>query len=1079
MKIKIAILSLFTIILIGFFVHHKRGQSKPASVGESKSVTAKIEFIIDGPLEIAHDYNQIRLIRIRNRGPGMATLRLRAISKTDELLVGFVGRGTSEWHEENTTVGIPSGETWQLPLLLHADRSAQKEYKIVLEASQPDGSITTAEVLVKVKQPKLQLTTHWEPASSAIDKARLSRWLIINNDGETAVSDLSLHFHMGKEVADQKLRWNRMIEKYQLAENGSLKVKITPRLFPTFQSIKGELVLTGLNQEFKIPYAVKLPKGKQVFVTLSRTTRSSSSEGTRCTNRPKVDYSLPATDGTGGEWTPSRWSDEDGLVKSDDSPKDADSTPEETKDEEEEDDDGGFTWLPESATDEDDEDDEEENDSSMTAEEKAEKEKKKEARKIAKEKKESEDDDASFDLADDNIEDLTEGLMPPNTNGTEPDIGGRRIDDNQWDKDLVEVQDMKKLISEPISSKEIFSHIDKKGKKTHMSRRTRKDGTEFLNFGMGIQKGKRKKVPMRINGRIGQPVLGPRPGPDGGAMAAYTSKTNKDKEKGQVIEIVDPVTGKKIQLGAGQSDSPALVRNGTNVDAYFRENGELQRKTIDESFSIKPHTNWPSSPLKVGPILSAKSSPDGTPNIITRDNSGITIHHPKGKDTYKATAADIGFDPSGARITALRRADGSIEAVTPDGTVTALVPAALGNSAPTIVKTKDGNLRMLFSRTLPADSNTPETGLSAGGSFSMDYKDGRWSAPRRQLIAHAPVEEAALITNFKLPYGHAHYKPMNTKVLVNGKQVGEMKGKTPAGRYIFPVSPEDLQFANREGGDKNKITILAKGMGSGNFHLSDRVGLYTRHKLCQDCLVAKSPEEAEKLAHLSDSSVRHIAPDLIVASNGYELPRSANPGEELDVTLSLFNAGDRPAKSGTLTAHINGRVVGKREYKSIPPFRGKKLEVKIKLPLNWVKGSTLRMNIKTPSAGDADPSNNDLDFYILKAPSERITERSTPVRIDPSNIDPARLSSITPGTSAKPHQELLKAGQHWYRLKPNSGKLQIELVGENAERVRGMQLFDTEGNQVRDTPVKGPFYLRVDAPDASDKKTKLNIWWES
>jgi len=1072
MKTKIAGFSLFALILIIILVNCKRGDISNDIGHESAPAVAQIEFVIGGPLEIAHDYNQDRLISIKNRGPGMATLRLRASSQSDELLVGFVGRGTSEWHEKNTTVGIPAGETWQLPLLLHADRSSQKQYPILLEATQSDGSVTTAEVMVEVKQPKLQISTRWEEAASALESARLSRWLIIENVGATSVSDLSLHFYKGDQRADQKLRWDRMIEEYQLSEKGILRVKITPRIFPTFQELKGEFVISGLNQQHKVPYEVRLPEGKRVFVTLSRTTRASSTEGGRCANRPIIAYSLPATEGTDGQWTPSPWSSGGGMVKFDEPSENANPMPEGETQEDDEEDGGGFSWLPESATDEDD--DLAQAEDSMTPEEK----KKMEAKKVAREKKESSDDDSSFDLADDNIEDLDEGAMPPNTNGTGSSAENHEIDDGKVDKKLVSEPLLRKLSRKEISAKEVSSYIDKKGKKTHMSRRKRKDGTEFLNFGFGIQNGKRKKVPMRINGRIGQPTLGPRPGDDGGAMVAY-SRYGSDNKSGRVVEISDPVTGKKWQLGNGQADSPALLRNGNNVDAYYRENGELKRKTIDPKLTMKDPKGWPEKPLQVGPILSAKNSPQGSPNIITRDKAGVTVYSPEGKVSYDATSADIGFTQSGEKMMTLRRPDGRLDAVNSAGVSKPLVPASLGNSAPTLAKTKDGNLRMLFSRELPKESNDPATGLAAGGSFSMDYKDGQWSAPRRQLMAHAPVEEAAVITNFKLPYGHAHYKPMNTKVLVNGKQVGEMKGKTPSGRYIFPVSPEDLQFTNREGGYTNKVTILAKGIGPGNFHLSERVGLYTRHKLCQDCLVATSSEEAEKLAQKSDASVRHIAPDLIVASNGYELPRSANPGEEIDVNLSLFNAGDRPAKAGNLTAHINGRLVGGRKYKSIPPFRGIQLPVKVKLPMNWVKGSSLRMNITSPSEGDADPSNNDLDFYILKAPNKRITQRSVPVRINPAKIDPTRLTDATPGTVKAPYQEPLKSGPHWYRLKQGTGKLQIELRGENAERVDSIQLFDADGNQIRNTPVKGPFYLRVDAPQASDQKTNINIWWES
>ena len=202
------------------------------------------------------------------------------------------------------------------------------------------------------------------------------------------------------------------------------------------------------------------------------------------------------------------------------------------------------------------------------------------------------------------------------------------------------------------------------------------------------------------------------------------------------------------------------------------------------------------------------------------------------------------------------------------------------------------------------------------------------------------------------------------------------------------------------------------------------------------------------------------------------------PGEEVDVKLTLFNAGDRPVKDGKLQAFIDGRKVAETDYKGVSPFRGKLVPMKVKLPMNWNKDSSLKMTVKAPTEGDADPHNNALDFFILKATDKKITETSHPVKIDPSKIDTDLITDATPGTAKKPLQQTLKSGQHWYRLEEGSGTLQIELVGDSAERVNQIMLFDQTGKQVRSTPVKGPFYLKVDAPKSADNKTKINIWWE-
>ncbi len=1092
MKKKLFSLTILIIAAIAAFILFKL-PSPEDPTGPDHEIAKRqphIEFLTTETLEIERDYNQDRLIAIENHGPGMAELRLAAKPKAEDLLAGFVGRGTTEWHETGTTVGIPEGETWQLPLLLHADRATTDLYEVDLKATLPDNSATEHTIKVKVNRPKLTVSTRWEEPASEIDKARLARWLMIKNEGNTVISDLSVNFEHNKKAADEKLLWSTNIEGYQLASNGTVRVKISPRLYPTFTGLSGNIVISGINQKHFVPFEAELPRGKQVFVTLSRTTRSSSGSGKRCTNRPSVSYPVSPTEGTGGEWTPYSPGGGGGLTTPTPVDPAPPTDPEKEDDEEEDDeDDGGFDWRPDGIGD-DEGDSEGENEENMTPEEREKAKKEREAKRKETEEKDSEDDDSTFDHLDDNSEGIRGGLIPPSANGTVNQPLGRSIskdffDKNEEDKFLK----ANRLATEALEGfakeskkgkklalrKESSTHVDDKGKKTHMTRRQRKDGTEFLNFGFGIQKGVRKKVPMRIPGLIGQPTMGPRPGGNGGAVAAFT---REDKNNGQVIDVVDPLTGKKVTIGKGMADSPKFVKNGNNTDAFFRENGELKRVSLAPDLKATPSKSWPNEKVKLGPLLNAKVSPNGTPYVISRERDGVAIHTPNGKTLHKATAADMEFLKNGAAITTLRQPDGALKALMPDGVSIPLVKAHPGNSAPTLTKTADGNMRMFFSRALPKDGDVPTKGLEAGGNFSIDFKEGKWLKPRRQLMPNAEVEEAAVITSFDLPYGHAHYKPMNTKVLVNGKQVGEMKEKIPAGRYIFPVNPKDLKFASKNSKKKNNIHIKAKGIGPGNFHISDHVGLYTRHKLCQDCLVAETPEKAEELANMSDSTVRHRSPDLIVASNGYQLPKDARPGQAVDVKLSLFNAGDRPSKAGKLQAFINNRVVGEADYKGITPFRGRHVTMKVKLPVDWKKDSSLKMSVRAPQSDDADPSNNDLDFYILKAPNKWIVERAKPLHIDPAKLDQSLITALTAGTKGKPNKVKLKSGTHWYKIESGKGSLQVEVLGNAARDLHRMYLFDAEGKQVKSEPVKGPFYLQVHAPKSITDDTTINFWWE-
>jgi hypothetical protein len=200
MKNKAAIPILLAVAAVAVIILFRPDSGPgPGPDNPGTDTPVKVEFVIDGPIAIERDYNQLRLVKLRNYGSSMAKVDLDASSGTDELLVGFAGRGTAEWEAGGTVIGIPPGETWELPILLHADRAAGTDYTITLTAKQGTAlSKTTAEV--KVARPQLALKTHWAEAETALDHARLARWLVIENPGST-VSDLSsMDSHSGTEA---------------------------------------------------------------------------------------------------------------------------------------------------------------------------------------------------------------------------------------------------------------------------------------------------------------------------------------------------------------------------------------------------------------------------------------------------------------------------------------------------------------------------------------------------------------------------------------------------------------------------------------------------------------------------------------------------------------------------------------------------------------------------------------------------------------------------------------------------------------------------------------------------------------
>ncbi len=1041
-------------------------ESTSSDVGKERApeVEATVVFVDSGVKVIDRDYRQQVSVAVKNKGSEMAHVRLSAVGD-GELLAGFAGRGSVAWETDGVALGIPPGEVWEVPMLLHADRAKPGKYEVkmnVLDFDDGNRVISTARQEVEVRAPEVKWWVSVVPANDEIGAARLGHVLRIKNEGPV-VSDLSVRFEQEGKVADDLLLWETVVEEYRLKERGFIEVEFAPRLHPNFKELKGDLVISGGTKKERVPFVAAIPEGKSVYVTLSRTTRRTDATGRRCTNRPSVNYSMPATEGSPGySGGGPRYSGGRGFQGG--------GTPDgiegEPADEEEEDD--GFGWLggevPDSLANEGEDDSAADQDGAEDGDE-------------GGPAAEADEDEALFDNLDAMTMDVEEGHVPPASNGS-----GRLYDDmvkglsEEFEKGRAKTDLEKPLQLMRAATKASYSLVMENGEPTHMVHRRGKK-KDSLNFSFGMQSGKRKQVPMALGYRAGSPVLGPAPG--GGAAATYVRESG---EGGEVIEMLDPKSGKKVTFGdpKKKSDSPRSVMAGDDVDVYFREDGKLKKARVGKGMEEKVSGGtWPDGVGDVGPVLKAVKMPDGKDLVATREVGGrVKLRSEAGVEDVAGTDVDIAY-AGGERMMAVRRENGAIDAMSPDG-VKALVAASPANSAPALVKTSDGGMRMYFNRGIPVEPPSDGvTGVELGGNFSMDYKDGEWEEPRRQLLPEAPVEEAAVVTSFEVPFGKAHYKKMDVNISVNGKSAGKIEGKLPNGRFIHRINPASLNFKGGQGGKGNDIRIDTKGMSPGHYHYTDKASLYTGHRFCQDCLVAGSADEAEKLASKSDQAVRHSAPDLIVASNGYELPENAKPGEEVDVDVSLFNTGDEPVPAGKVKTIVGGELVGEADYPAVKAFRGHKAKMKVKLPLDWDTKKNLKMEVSAEVPGDVDPSTNRLNFFILRKENPELAGPGGPRNVDVASI-PKDQITVVKLEGGVPAELPLTKGLQWYGVPVKKGRLEVEVKGPEAGSVTDLKLFQADGQPYdpgRST-IKGDLlYLRLKNQNSVSEKTRMKLWW--
>lgn len=1023
--------------------------------GKPKEGVSDLSFVIpDGGIVVDRDYNQQRLVGIRNEGTEAIGVRLFA-EGPPEIPSGFVGRGTSDWETPDMRLTIAPGETWDVPLLVHADRAALDEITLLLKATagKDDEVVASREVSVNIESPKLELETTWLEVSDASMRARLGRTLRIRNTG-TPVSDLTMHFEnpsgKGWVIFEPGLEYTR------LGSDEEIEILVRPKLHPWFTGIDGNIVLSGLNQTVEIPYSTEVGEGDEVFVTLSRSTGYASNTGSRCTNRKSVSYGLSPVGGTPG---PNSEPPEEvefggqpgsmggvsgGSVRTDPWPDDWEESWE-SESEGEANKETGESNLASSSDD---------RETDNASEEYGKKDGGKRAIII------------DLPLGEDELPAGPEYHRSlPTTDLLDANSEGLLTDQ------LAAVLDFDDF--------EALTYLDAKGRKTHVVSEADSDnsGARLLNFSFGIEPGRRVRVPVRLGYSVSSLSLGPSPMTDEGAAAVYT----RENDKGEVvIELLDPFSGKSAVLGTGET--PKLTADGI----VYVDQGKLRRSRVGSELLASTDDEWGLNGVESGPILGLTKDAENQSWLLTKEGDykialrgeDGTIRELRGSDASIQMAA-------GAPIIAIQRSDGSIDLVGDGDSVTNLVPASSNIISSRLFATDAGGLRLFVQKRLPDSSASESMGLAAGGAFAFEFKDGEWSGAKRVFQIQPSVERTAVAVNFDAPFGSAHYKPMNIKVHLNDYEVGRLKAKVPSGRFVFHAPPSKLFYESPGSlaqGITNRIRIDSEGIGAGNFHLTDHCSIYTKHEFVEECLVASSAEEAERLAQFSTPLIRHRKADLMVTSNGWEIPRNAKPGQRVQLQVGLFNSGDIPASSGDLIASVMGETVGETTRPEVEPFHGRVVPIEVILPDDWNPEKSLSVRVIAALPGDVNPSDNALDFDLFRELQPQIAGSVSPVQFDLDSINPV----VIPDSAGEPSEIELSREGLWYQTAiPPSGELQVEVDGRGADLIDRMDLYDENGKFL--PPDRGEWStetrvlnLRVGLPPETSLPpgTFLRLWWE-
>lgn len=1083
------ILAVSAVIIIALLVGYcfRPKEISPAKEPSKTASLPQVVFLIpDDGFEVERDYNQRVFIPIQNNGPGTARLRVRSAHFPD-FPAGFVGRGTPDWEEPGTVLSIPEGEIWEAPLLVHGNVAEKDEYILKLTATHQGDLAGTNDLRIQLKKPELKLETTWVLPDKPLDKARLLRTLRIRNIGAN-IPALSLRFDPTGPAPSQPINLDPVLEQTTLSTGQVTEVAIHPYLYPSFEKLEGTLVLTGLNQEHPVAYLAEVPEGKEVFVTLSRTSSRTSNSGTRCTNMPGSSYQMPPTSGTpsssgwgGGGSTSGGGLGGGSLDVKDSNPSPVDSPEEDGEDEK---DDGGWTLFGpiEGNTGDDEEDKKTEEDEEGKKETDQE-----------KKKKVKDPDTGTFDLLDANTEGVVDSSVGPSGSGTSlrdtKILPGEKVTDDpgltspaaRIEPGELEASDAKR------DRKESSTYADQEGKRTHLTRRSRADGLEFLNFGWGIDGKGRKLNGYFGKAPVGTPFLGPNPRANAPAIATIVEAGEEEKEK-TVIRTLDPETGQSTLLSdpAKKADSPVSLRTDNGVETLFREDGKVKRVTLGEDLKPTESKTWPAG-QETGPLLDVETLAEGKLALLTKEGDGLTLRTEAEALPLDASVGSMAA-AGGRLFVATLSSDGRVQVADPKDPSHTFATGGGGYGPPVLAKTANGGLRAFYHKPIPETAPEGGKGAELGGNFSVDFKDGKWGKPKRVYMPDAPVTDAAVAVEFTPVFDNAHYKDMNTGISLNGRKLRTLEKQVPFGRYLFKVPTSALGYRSHASMDSeasNRVVIDSEGIGPGNFLISDQCQVYGLHDWTQGCYVATSNDEADRLAQLSSPQLRHDAHDIVLATNGAQLPRDLKPGETREFTFAAFNAGDQASPATRVSIFYETVKIGGGELGSLEAFRGAPVSVSFTVPRTWQSGDNLSLIASVPSEGDADPSTNRLKLDLLREYQPAIAGPTSPVAVVPKALPESRVTPV-PASEAKQPAEYSLNGREWFRcVIPPEGDLQVSVSGPEASLVDRIDLFDAKGRALR--PQSGTWqtqgselYVRVGLPPNTtlSSDTKIALWWE-
>jgi len=240
-----------------WYVHSSTTYGEAGSDLATLHVSNGISFVQDTyTFNVERDYAQLASVSVINTDTESHDLLLQAINPYDDLIVGFVGPGSTD---ENLT--IAPGETRSVAFNIFAQDAMQQNYTFTIKLTNlGPGQITDyALVNVHVRQLNINLTL----TEVSTDPVTLSKTIVATNYGDT-ITDLCID--TGDEL-NGKVYFQPAVYHAYFPTGGTLTFKVHPVLTSDFAGCEGLVLATCAGQTAAfLQVNFTLPPGKSVFL---------------------------------------------------------------------------------------------------------------------------------------------------------------------------------------------------------------------------------------------------------------------------------------------------------------------------------------------------------------------------------------------------------------------------------------------------------------------------------------------------------------------------------------------------------------------------------------------------------------------------------------------------------------------------------------------------------------------------------------------------------------------------------------------------------------------------------------------